>query len=149
MDFEQKQNLRNYRNLMSEADQLYALFQKKSGLSDAEYWSLFAVRAEGCRYQHEICERTYMSRQTVNSALKQLVKKGYVQLAVPKENQRIKEIILTAEGEAFVRKYVDIVHDLEARSWARLEKEEQRALRCISEKMNRIFGEEISRALEG
>lgn len=62
-----------------ELDSVYSLFPKACGLSQAEYWSLLLVY-EGVETQSEISDLLFLSRQTLNSAFKQLKKKGLVRL---------------------------------------------------------------------
>ena len=89
-----------YRAGYKDLDRIWSVLSKTCGLSDAEYWSLLMIR-EGALTQHEISERLFMSKQTVNSAFRQLVKKGLVRLKAQEDNLRVKQIVLTEEGERF------------------------------------------------
>ena len=66
-----------FHKVMMETDSIYQKLQKYSGLSDAEFWSFVAIRLENHKHQHEICSWMLMNRQTVSTALKQLIKKGF------------------------------------------------------------------------
>lgn len=57
-----------------------------------------------------------MNKQTVNAALKQLVKKGIIKLVIPENNQRIRQIVLTEEGDAFSGKYRDVTQEIEGKA---------------------------------
>lgn len=124
-------------------EKLYSLIQKYSGLSEAEYWCLMAVREGKCQYQYEISNQMFMNKQTVNSALKQLVKKGIIKLVIPENNQRIRLIVLTEEGDAFSRKYLDITQEIERKAWAALMPEEQQVLVSSLKRMNQLLWQEI------
>lgn len=93
---------------------MYSLFPKSCGLSEAEYWSLLLIY-EGVETQSQISSQLYLSRQTLNSAFKQLWKKGLIRLAPYEENQRSKQASLTEEGRAFVETYVVQMHQMEER----------------------------------
>lgn len=137
-----------YFKIMKETDELYDVFQKYSGLSDAEYWSLVAVRIENCQYQHEISKSMSMSRQTVNSALKHLGERGYIVLEAPKENQRIKKVVFTEEGEKFAQKYLDVINKSEEKAWSLLSEDERKSLLYITMKLKDILADEIKNCIK-
>lgn len=72
-----------------ELDNLYSRFPKSCGLSEAEYWSLLLIY-EGIVTQSRISEQLFLSRQTLNSAFKQLQKKGLIRLEPYQDNLRSK-----------------------------------------------------------
>ncbi len=111
-----KHELEDFRNVYNDLDSVYAVFPRICGLSGAEYWALLMVY-EGTVTQRDICEQLSLSRQTVNSAFSQLVKKGLVCLKPVENNLRTKQVFLTEEGTAFVEKYVCTMHRLEERVW--------------------------------
>lgn len=65
-----------FRAVSKEFDTIYTMFAKNCGLSEAEFWSLLMIRG-GAATQTEISDQLFLSRQTVNSAFKQLVKKSW------------------------------------------------------------------------
>lgn len=129
----------DYHRAERETENLYNLIQKASNLSDAEYWCLMAVRKGECEYQYEISEKFYMSKQTVNSALKKLVKKGIIRMVIPEDNQRIRQIAFTDTGETFARKYLDVAQKIENRVWAALTPGEQTILIETLKRMNQML----------
>ncbi len=114
----------------------YCIYQKQTGLSDAEFWCIFYVYNGECNYQHELSNYLFMNKQTVNAALKQLVKKGLVQLAIPPENQRVRKIVLTEQGQVFSHKYLDYLAELEQKAWNTLSSEEQAVMLSGMKKIN-------------
>ncbi len=138
----------DYFKIIKETDELYDVFQKYSGLSDAEYWSLVAVRIENCKYQHEISKCMSMSKQTVNSALKHLVDRGYIILEAPKENQRIKKVIFTKEGEEFAKKYLDVINKSQEKAWSLLSEDERKSLIYILMKLKNNLADEIKKCIK-
>ena len=72
---------RIYNGLQKESNQLYRLLSKHYGISDSECWILYVLREEGRPLtQTELCNTLYLSKQTVNSALKSLEADGYIRL---------------------------------------------------------------------
>lgn len=138
----------DYQKVGSEMEQLYAHIQKYSGLSDAEYWCMMAIHTGTCQYQHEICNEYLMSKQTVSSALKQLVKKGYIRVVIPENNQRIRQIVYTEAGNAFAKKHLDVMQDIENRVWSHLMPAEQNALVAMLRKINDMMRKEIEELLK-
>lgn len=139
-----KLTISDYHSVEKEMGELYTQIQKYSGLSDAEYWCLMTVRKGECNYQHEIYNQMFMSKQTVNSALKQLVKKGYIEMLIPNDNQRIRQIVFTKAGDIFAKKHLDVMQKIEDKAWSILPPNEQRTLVNALGKMNQILRQEIA-----
>lgn len=117
----------------------YCTYQKRTGLSEAEFWCVFSVYSKKCTYQHELSRYLFMNRQTVNSALKQLEKKGLIQMIIPAENQRVRKILLTNQGVAFSHKHFDFLQALEEKAWDSLSPEEQTAMLNGLHKINAVL----------
>ena len=101
---------RIYNGLQKESNQLYRLLSKHYGISDSECWILYVLREEGRPLtQTELCNTLYLSKQTVNSALKSLEADGYIRLECASGNRRSKNIHLTEAGLALAMRTVDNV----------------------------------------
>lgn len=124
-------------------DDLYSTYQKQIGLSDAEFWCLFSVYKGECQYQHELSHYMFMNKQTVSFALRQLKKKGLVQLEIPPENQRLRKVSLTEEGIQFSKEHLDSLIELEEKAWGSLLPEEQAAILGGMRKINGILSSEL------
>lgn len=133
-----------YRGAYKDYESICSKFSKRSGLSDSEYWMLLMVR-EGINTQAEISEQLFMSKQTVNSAGRQLVKKGLVTMETRENNLRVKRIILTKEGEEFSARYVDPLSDAEERAWYTLKEEERSAFIGLLGKINGYMKRELNK----
>lgn len=116
--------LKFFRETLNDLESVYSQFSKICGLSNAEYWCLILI-CEGTTTQRDISEQLSLSRQTVNSAFKLLVKKGLVRLEPVENNLRIKQARLTKEGEKFAEKCMDSVHNIEEKVWFTLEEDER------------------------
>lgn len=64
-----------------EEDGLYRRLARHFGLADSALWILYVLEAsQGPVTQAELCGYLSLSKQTVNSGLKQLEQEGYIQL---------------------------------------------------------------------
>lgn len=122
-----------FRAISKEFDAVYSVFAKNCGLSDAEFWSLLMLRS-GFVTQSEISDQLLLSRQTVNSAFKLLVKKGLVRLEPLENNQRTKQASLTENGEQFAQQHIDRMIKVEQQAWQELEEQERTTLTRLTRK---------------
>ena len=87
--------------------------------------------------------RLFLSRQTLNSAFKQLRKKGLVILEPYEENQRSKQAFLTDAGKAYVEEYVLQMHRIEENAWKQMSEEEQMLLTETTRKFSDLIRKEL------
>ncbi len=119
--------LSSFRDASMEFDSVYGLLAKSCGLSGTEYWALVLIR-EGVVTQREISEQLSLSRQTLNSAFKQLIRKGLIRLEPLERDQRSKRAILTRAGVDYVETTIARTRRLEEQAWQALTEAEQTAL---------------------
>lgn len=131
-----------YWETYKDLDRIYSRFAKECGLSDGEYWALVMIR-EGCTTQTQIREEFSLNKQTIHSAIKQLVKKGLIRLETKEDNQREKKILLTKEGEDFIRNHIDGMIQLEKKAWDMMRNEEQEQLIALSQRYNDLLESEL------
>lgn len=131
-----------FREAAWELDNVYTMFPKSCGLSEVEYWSLLLIY-EGVATQSQISERLFISRQTLNSAFKQLRKKGLIRLEPYEENQRSKQSFLTETGRAFVEECILWMHRIEENAWKKLSSDEHNALIRLTKKMSSLIQNEM------
>lgn len=132
-----------YWEAYKDSESVYSMLPRACGLSDAEYWSLVMIQ-EGIDTQSDICSQLCISKQTVNSAFRQLVKKELVRLEVMEENMRTKKIFITEKGRLFVKKYIVPLLELEEAAWRRMDKEERSELIRITKKYNCLLRESLN-----
>ncbi len=131
-----------FREATMELDNLYSHFPKSCGLSEAEYWSLLLIY-EGIVTQSRISEQLFLSRQTLNSAFKQLQKKGLIRLEPYQDNLRSKRAFLTEAGKAFVEENVLRMHRVEERAWQHMSQEDQAVLTALIRKFSSCIRKEL------
>ena len=110
-----------YNQLAKELDELYQFYAKQSGLTESAFWTLYCVREREAPYtQKELCDSWSYSRQTINSALKQLERRGLVALQALPDNRKNKLLTLTPTGEELVKRIVDPLMEAEINAFAAL-----------------------------
>ena len=124
-------------------DDLYSSYQKNTGLSFTEFWCLFVVYKGECTYQHEISGYLFISKQTVNSSLKQLERKKFIQMIIPESNQRIRKIVLTEKGRELADKHFCFLETSEQAAWDSLTLNEQEIMLFGLRKLKRAFAKAL------
>ena len=137
-------SLEAFRDASMEFDHVYDLLAKSSGLSYPEFWSLVLIR-DGVMTQREISDQLSIGPQTLNSAFKLLVKKGFIRLEPLEHDQRSKRALLTRQGERYITERILPALRLEEQAWLTLTEEEQAALPRITHKLSTA----LRQALEG
>ena len=113
-----------YSRLYKEEDSLYHRLAKHFGLSDSAFWILYALEAfQTPVTQAELCGYLSLSKQTVNSGLKQLEQEGQIDLS--SGPGRRKYLQLTPKGQSLAEHTVRKVLELEERAFHRMSPEEQ------------------------
>lgn len=125
--------LQAFRDATMELDNVYSKFARACGLSDAEFWSLLLIY-EGVETQSKISSQLYLSRQTLNSAFKQLMRKELITLTPCADDQRSKRAALTEKGQQFVSEHIARMHRMERRAWNMLTEAERTALTSLTRK---------------
>ena len=70
--------------------------------------------------QTKLCSALFLSKQTVNSALKKLESRGYLRMESMSGDRRNKLLSLTARGEELLRLAVEPTLSMEERAFLRL-----------------------------
>lgn len=131
MDF--RQFITQVNQTYKEEDELYRRLARYSGLSEAAFWILYTVElASGPITQAEVCGYLSLSKQTINSALKQLEQAGHIRLA--DGPGRKKYLQLTETGRALSRRTIGPVLELEERAFLGLTEEERASLLALERK---------------
>ena len=104
-----------YDALWRENNALYSEWAKAHGLSYNELLVMLSLTREAdapCT-QKDICRQWLLPKQTVNSALKNLVRAGYLRLEATDGNLKNKWVCLTETGDELLRRTVDLVFGVE------------------------------------
>lgn len=146
MEVKQCDELREYNRLYKEIENLYYEVSVKTGISTSAFWVMYTIveLGDGC-LQKDIAERYSFSRQTISSSVRSLEKKGYIVLKHGKG--RNMHLIITPEGNEFVRKQIVPLMETENKVFERMPIEESRELLRLSRKYNEIFKEQVMELL--
>ena len=92
----QEEVLQQFNHFYKELDDLYHEISTATGLSDSAFDVMYVVATlgDGC-LQRDICREAFVSKQTVNSSVRNLEKKGFLLL---EQHGRDKQIYLTDQS---------------------------------------------------
>lgn len=126
-----KEQLELLNHQVKELTGIYHQAAVKSGVSDNEFWVWYTLLILGEEHsQQDICDMWSLPKQTVNSVVANLNKKGYVFLEVVPGTRNRKVIRLTDAGKAYGKDIVTQIYEAENRTIERLSEEERQS--CIA-----------------
>lgn len=97
-------------------------------VSDNEFWILYTLMVIGGEYsQQDICNAWSMSKQTVNTIIMHMMKKGFVTLEVVPGTRNRKIICLTDAGKKYGEHIVKPIAEGERRAYEKLSPEDRAA----------------------
>ena len=106
----------------------------------------FLADHQGCT-QKEICDSWSYSRQTINTALKNLERRGILCLKTAEGNRKTKRIYFSPEGKAFADRVVAPFVRAELLSLEKLGDGERKLLTSLYEKRTEYFRQELEAAM--
>ncbi len=122
-----------FNSLFKEMTDIYHNIALKLELSESALLILYAIvdLGDGCT-QKDISEMYYMSKQTINTSVKNLEKSGYIKFKQDKGNN--KQIFLTLSGKKLAEKKITPVINVENNVFADMLPEERQELLKITKK---------------
>lgn len=119
-----------YCRLCKSEDELYRRLARRFGLPESAFWILYVLEMTRRPItQAEISSYLSLSKQTINSGLKQLEQEGRIRLSGGPG--RRKYLRLTPEGQALAERTVRTVLELEERAFLGLTGEERAGLLAL------------------
>ena len=116
-----------------EEEDFYRRLARRSGLSDAAFWVLYSIEtAPGPVTQTDIGSTLMLSKQTINSALKQLEHSGHICLS--DGPGRKKYLRLTRQGRALSDRAIRPTLEVERGAFLGLAEEERASLLALERK---------------
>ena len=116
-----------------EEEDFYRRLARRSGLSDAAFWVLYSIEtAPGPVTQTDIGSTLMLSKQTINSALKQLEPSGHICLT--DGPGRKKYLRLTRQGRALSDRAIRPTLEVERGAFLGLAEEERASLLALERK---------------
>lgn len=134
-----------FNQLYKELDHLYHNYAKECGLSDSTLWILYSIyESKGIYTQKNLCELWSYSKQTINSALKNLEKNGFITLEYMTENKKNKQIVLTDSGNELIEQFIKPLMEAEQNAFRKMSDEERNKFLQLTKKYLDLLEEEIS-----
>ncbi len=123
-------NLREYNRIYKEVNDIYRDAASKFGLSNSVFDILYTICevGEGC-LQKDVCDATFIPKQTVNSAIRKLEQEGYLTLSNGKGHS--KHILLTESGHTLLKETIFPIVEAENEAFTELSFEECNLLSYI------------------
>lgn len=107
---------------------IYRNAVSRLGMSENELWIWYSLLFMEGRYsQQDICAMWSLTKQTVNSIISNMVRKGFVLLEMIPGSRNRKEIRLTQAGEDYGESVVRPLFEVERRAMEKLSSGERRA----------------------
>ena len=128
--------------LYKEMTDLYHESAVSMNLSDSAQMVLYTLceLGDGC-LQKDICDRCYLTKQTVHSAVRKLELEGFITLTAGKG--RDMHLSLTEAGHALAEKTVCLLAEAECRAMDCLSSQEQEELLRLTQKYVSAFRQEL------
>ncbi len=142
-----ERELKEFNYLYREMDGIYHKLALHAGLSDSAFYILYCIIefGDGC-LQRDIAEHYYISKQTVNSSIKNLEARGYLTLIRGKG--RDMHLQLTQDGQRFADEYITPVFTAENRVFSEMSTEETRQLLALTKKYTELLRKNTGEILE-
>ena len=123
-------------------DSYYNEFAKRSNVSAALLWVLYALNDGNSHTQIEISSDWELPKTTVNTVIKEIQKDGYVELVHIKGKRREMAIVLTETGREFADNVLSDLYKKEAEVYKTLSLEEQKMVMAIEKIATNLKGDE-------
>lgn len=144
MENSAKEQLEVINRQIKELVGVYRGIVSRSGISENEFWVWYTlIIMEGEYSQQDICGFWSLSKQTVNTIVKHMVRKELASLAVIPGTRNRKVIRLTEAGRKYGEGLVRPISDAESRAFIRLPETDRLACTTILGKYINLLKEEI------
>lgn len=144
MNKQTKEFLETLNQQLKELSGLYRNAVSSSGMSENEFWIWYTlIIMDGEYSQQDISGMWSLSKQTVNTIISNMARKGFVTLEVIPGTRNRKVIHLTEEGRKYGESIVLPISEAEEKAIERLPVKEQVACAAILNKYIRFFKEEL------
>ena len=142
-----KEQLKTVNQQIKALSGVYRSILSRSGTSENEFWIWYTLLTmEGEYSQQDICDEWALSKQTVNTIITNMVKKGYVELEVVPGTRNKKIIHVTEEGRKYSEQIVIPIAEAEQRALEKIPARERLACAAAFSKYIRFLKEEFDNA---
>lgn len=137
-----KKTLEILNQQIKELTAIYHQAAGKYGISDNEFWIWYALLlVDGEQSQQSICEMWSLPKQTVNSVVSGMIKRGHIFLEIIPGTRNKKVIRLTEAGKEYGDNIISRVYGAEQRAVEGLSLQERQACARLLEKYTTLLRE--------
>lgn len=137
------------KQIEKQQDELYHRIAVQLGISETALWVLYNLcDTDEVFTQNSLAELWCIPKQTVNSAITSLVKKGYVHLEQIAAARNSKAILLTEEGTVFCRNAIMPILNAEQSAFLQLTEAERGNFIALLKKQHLFLQKELNRLME-
>ncbi len=145
-----KEQLYDLNKMSKKSVALYHKVALSIGVYDSALGILYALlEAETPCSQYDLCSDWFIPKQTINSSVAALQKKGLISLSPIAGTKNKKSISLTDAGREFAERYIGRLYDAELRALTELTPEDRELYIRLNQKYNKSLTENIERFLTG
>ena len=123
-------------------DSFYDEFAKKSNVSSALLWVLYALNDGKSHTQVDIASEWKLPKTTVNTVIKDIQKDGYVELVPIKGKRREMSIVLTPAGKEYADTLLADIYKKEAAVFKALSADEREVAAILKKIANSLKGDD-------
>ena len=139
-----KEQIETLNKQVKELTGIYNQSAVRSGITNNEFWVWYSLLILDEEYsQQDICEMWSLPKQTINSVIANLSKKGYVFLEVVPGTRNRKIIRVTELGKEVGENIIRHIFEAERRTIERLSEEERQSCITLLGKYIGILKEEL------
>jgi DNA-binding MarR family transcriptional regulator len=131
----------NFGRALYHVDSFYDEFAKKSNISSALLWVLYALNDGNPHTQIEISNDWELPKTTVNTVIKDIQKDGYVELVPIKGKRREMSIVLTESGKKYADSVLSELYKKESEVYKSLSREERKIVDTLENLARKLKGE--------
>lgn len=140
-----QQQIIQFNRIFKRYDDIYRRAARKFDMPELALWILYVLREDPECTQKDIVDMLLQSKQSIHSALKSLVKDGYVELECSKDNHRSKHIHLTEEGLALAEITADKIVRAENTAFLSLTDSERETILGLFERLTSALQKEMQK----
>lgn len=138
----------NFYSAQAKGNALYAQWASKYKIGYPELIVLYALDTMGNLTQKEIREGFGMLKQTVNTVICDLKKRGFVTLEACKEDKREKLVVFTESGKLYAHQIIEPLLNAEKQVYKKIGYERMEQMQETMELFNMIFEKEVEKSNE-
>lgn len=143
MDSSVQQQIIRFNLLFKRYDDIYRSAAKKFDMPELSLWILYTLREKSECTQKDFVDLLLQPKQSIHTALKALVRDGYVVLECPENNRRSKYIRLTEKGIALSKNTADQIVCAENAAFLTLTDEDRATILCLFERLSSALQKEV------